>query len=421
VQFVVVGLVIALALLWVTGILGERIAREQAIEDARTTTSLLAETVVEPALSAGLLGTNAGDLDKFDRLIRSRVLENDVVRVKVWDDTGTIIYSDEPRLIGQRFELESDEEEVLQNGGSAAGLSDLTSPENKYDQQLGRVLEVYTRVQTPDGKPLLFEVYLSDDNLQQRTDALFTQFRPLTVGGVVLFLILSTPLLWVVSRRADRAAADRERFLVMATEASDAERRRIARDLHDGVVQDLAGTSFALSGLAREVEERSSEQSEQIEQLATSVRASLMSLRSLLVEIYPPELAGIGLAAALQDLVAPANKVSVAVKLDVTDVDDLPDDVTALIWRTAQECVRNALRHGQPTRLRIDVHVEEAGQVAVMIVTDNGRGFDTSDPPQGDHFGLRGLRDLARESGASLAVRSTPGLGTEATLRVPVT
>jgi signal transduction histidine kinase len=186
-------------------------------------------------------------------------------------------------------------------------------------------------------------------------------------------------------------------------------------------VQDLAGTSFALSGLAREVEDRSSdEQSEQIEQLATSVRSSLMSLRSLLVEIYPPELAGVGLAAALQDLVAPAYKASVPVQLDVTDVDDLPDEVTALIWRTAQECVRNALRHGQPSRLRIDVHVEEEGRIAVMTVTDNGRGFDTSEPPHDDHFGLRGLRDLARESGGSLGVRSTLGLGTEATLRVPV-
>jgi signal transduction histidine kinase len=207
----------------------------------------------------------------------------------------------------------------------------------------------------------------------------------------------------------------------MATDASDAERRRIARDLHDGVVQDLAGTSFALSGLAREVENRSNdEQRTQLEQLAASARSSLMSLRSLLVEIYPPELAGAGLAAALQDLVAPAKEASVTVQLDVTDVDDLPDEVTALIWRTAQECVRNALRHGQPSQLHIDVHVEDAGHLAVMSVSDNGRGFDTTEPLEGDHFGLRGLRDLARESGGSLDVRSAHGEGTEATLRVPV-
>ncbi len=75
VQFVVVGLVVAVFLAWVTGVMGERLAQEQAIEDARTTTELLAQTVVEPALSAGLLDTEAGDLDRFDRLVRSRVIE----------------------------------------------------------------------------------------------------------------------------------------------------------------------------------------------------------------------------------------------------------------------------------------------------------------------------------------------------------
>jgi signal transduction histidine kinase len=95
------------------------------------------------------------------------------------------------------------------------------------------------------GEALLFELYLSDDNLQARADELYRLFRPLTVGRLLLFLALTAPLVWVLSRRAD-AAADREWLLVMASDASDAERRRVARDLHDGVVQDLAGTSFAL-------------------------------------------------------------------------------------------------------------------------------------------------------------------------------
>ncbi len=115
------------------------------------------------------------------------------------------------------------------------------------------MLEVYTRVEAPGGEQLLFELYLTDANLEARADELFRLFRPLTVGGLLLFLLLTTPLVWVLSRRADAAAADRERLLVMAADASDAERRRVARDLHDGVVQDLAGTSFALSGIARDV------------------------------------------------------------------------------------------------------------------------------------------------------------------------
>ena len=298
--------------------LGERLAQQQAIEDARATTELLAETVVEPALSSGLLDTEAGDLDRFDRLVRSRVMGGEVVRVKIWDAEGRIVYSDEPRLIDQTFELGDDQQVVLDNGGSDAEVSDLSKSENSLDQGLGRVLEVYTRVEAPGGEPLLFELYLTDDNLEARADELFRLFRPLTVGGLLLFLLLTTPLVWVLSRRADAAAADRERLLVMAADASDAERRRVARDLHDGVVQDLAGTSFALSGIGQGRRGRRSDHERprlnaDLERLAAAVRRSLLALRSLLVEIYPPQLDGAGLGAALQDLVAPAEQAGVDV------------------------------------------------------------------------------------------------------------
>jgi signal transduction histidine kinase len=418
VQFVVVGLVVAGVLAWVTGVVGERLAQEQAIEDARTTTELLAQTVIEPSLSSGLLDTDAGDLDRFDRVVRSRMLDGDVLRVKIWSADGVVIYSDEPRLIGAQFDLGDEQRAVLENGGSNAEVADLSKSENEFDQGLGSVLEVYTRVQEPGGEALLFELYLSDDDLQTRADELFALFRPLTVGGLLLFLLLTTPLVWVLSRRADAAAADRERLLVMAAEASDAERRRVARDLHDGVVQDLAGTSFALSGLAREAD--SASLATELEKLATAVRKSLLALRSLLVEIYPPELDGAGLGAALQDLVAPAEQAGVEVTLVIGDVELLPDNVTALVWRTAQECVRNALRHGRPSLLQITVSTDASSGVVSLVVRDDGSGFDPNADPAADSFGLRGLRDLARESGGSLAVESTRGRGTTVTLEVPL-
>lgn len=423
VQFVVVGLVVAVFLAWITGVLGERLAQEQAIDDARSTTALLAETVAEPALSSGLLDTQAGDLDRFDRLVRSRVLRGEVVRVKVWDADGRIVYSDEPRLIDQTFGLGADQREVLANGGSDAEVSDLSKSENTLDQQIGRVLEVYSRIEAPSGEPLLFELYLSDDNLEARADELFRLFRPLTVGGLLLFLLLTTPLVWVLSRRADAAADDRERLLVMAADASDAERRRVARDLHDGVVQDLAGTSFALSGIARDAASDTQPDraslSRELERLASAVRRSLLGLRSLLVEIYPPELHGIGLGAALQDLLATARESGIEVQLDVAGTDELGSDETALIWRTAQECVRNAARHGSPDHLAVSVGVGVDPAVATLTVSDDGAGFDAEAPWNRESFGLRGLRDLAREAGGTLTVTSAPGQGTKVRLEVP--
>ena len=427
VQFVAVGLVTAVLLAVVTGWFSERAARAEAIHDAQSTTELLAHAVIQPALSAGVVGAQAADLDQFDRLVRQRVQDGEVLRVKLWNSAGEVVYSDEPRLIGERFELGDEQLRVLEFGGTDAEVSDLTKSENQYEQPLGRVLEVYTRVSAPDGEPLLFELYFPYDDVARRTDQVLAAFRPITVGGILLFLALTVPLVWLLARRLDDAATERERLLLAAAQASDAERRRIARDLHDGVVQDLAGTSFALSATAREipagVDGSRQRLRGELESLATGVRRSLRSLRSLLVEIYPPDLSGASLPSALDDLLAPVAASGVAVTLEVPDTSDLPEEVVALVWRTAQECVRNASRHGHPTRVLVRLTSNDAvNSVARRIrleVSDDGIGFDADRPTEGDHFGLRGLRDLAGEAGGSLQLTSAPGSGTTVVLEVP--
>jgi signal transduction histidine kinase len=190
-------------------------------------------------------------------------------------------------------------------------------------------------------------------------------------------------------------------------------------------VQDLAGTSFALSGLARDIETTPEAGSggrplaHEIERLATAVRSSLLALRSLLVEIYPPQLDGAGLGAALQDLVAPVQEAAVTVHLEVGASEALSAQTTALVWRTAQECVRNAMRHANPRSLRISVTVGRDPAEAVLTVTDDGQGFDVARDPAPESFGLRGLRDLAQEAHGSLTVQSNTGEGTSVTLVVP--
>ena len=241
-------------------------------------------------------------------------------------------------------------------------------------------------------------------------------FRPITVAGLLIFLALTVPLVWVLARRLDAAAADRERLLLAAVEASDAERRRIARDLHDGVVQDLAGTSFALSATARDVADRP-ETAARLDALGMGVRHSLRSLRSLLVEIYPPDLRTEGLSAAINDLVAPANAAGISVDLAVADTHGMRDEVVALVWRVAQETVRNAVRHGHPEHLT--VHLTAPPGSVVLEVRDDGEGYDTATAPEQGHLGLRALHDLVRDSGGTLEITSAPGQGTQVRLEVP--
>lgn len=108
----------------------------------------------------------------------------------------------------------------------------------------------------------------------------------------------------------------------------------------------------------------------------------------------------------------------ISVRLEVCDTSVLTDEVTALLWRGAQEAVRNVSTHSEASALSIRVHVMP--DAAVLEVSDNGRGFDPTQLPPAGHFGLRGLRDLATEAGGRLDVVSAPGEGTRVEMEVPV-
>jgi signal transduction histidine kinase len=208
-----------------------------------------------------------------------------------------------------------------------------------------------------------------------------------------------------------------------AIDATDAERRRIATDLHDGVVQDLAGVGFSLSAAAREAE-AAGEDGAELRQAGERVREAVRALRSLLVDIYPPSLAESGLESALSDLTARVEASGLDTSLTVAGpVAGLDGDTTRLLYRTAQEGLRNVVSHAGASRVdvRVDVPTNGDGGPAVLEVVDDGAGI-TGDalPEREGHIGLRGLAGLAATMGASLMIDTTPGRGTTLRLEVPV-
>lgn len=405
-QFLVVWLVVVVLVLVATGRLSSTAAEDEAIEDAVATTEVLARSVAEPGLPPGLVDGDPRALARFDARVLERLMVGDVERVKIWDAEGRIVYSDQTRLIGNTYELGPSERAVLASGELEAERSDLTKDENRYERNGGGLLEVYTRIRSPEGDPLLFEVYYSAARIDERRAEVLSAFRPITVGALLALLALTTPLVWVLTRRLRRAAEERERLLRAAVEASEAERRRIARDLHDTVVQDLSGTVFALSAAARGGGVASSA----LESMAGSLRDSLRSLRSLLVEIHPPNLGTNGLAGALEDLVAPAAARGVVADVDTSGLGAVDPAAAAVVWRVAQEAVRNVLRHAEASRLHVGVRTD--GSLVRLVVEDDGRGFDPTEVHDRTHYGLRGLAGLVEEVGGTLEVTAAPGRGT---------
>jgi two-component system NarL family sensor kinase len=135
---------------------------------------------------------------------------------------------------------------------------------------------------------LLFETYTPLSTVGAQARSIWVQFLPITLGGLLLMQAIQLPLAARLARQTDRARREREQMLHRALAASDAERRRIAADLHDGVVQDLAATAVTLAGSAIIAErDGTPTAARRLHEAADSLRGAIRSLRSLVVGIYP--------------------------------------------------------------------------------------------------------------------------------------
>jgi two-component system, NarL family, sensor kinase len=415
-RFALTGVIASVLVIAVTAWASRRVGTEQAIVDAQQVTWVSMRGIVEPALSDGLLTADADALERLDSAVRSSVLRGSLVRVKVWAADGTILYSDEPRLIGERFELGDDEIAVLSGAEPDAEVSDLAKPENRYEVET-KLLEVYAGTELPNGTPVLFEAYFRYSGVTDVGRRLWLQFAPIVIGAILLLQLIQVPLAWSMARRLDRSQRERERLLGHAISAGEAERRRIASDLHDGVVQDLTGLSLHLAAVAR----GGPIGNDEAVAASASIRASIKSLRSLLVEIYPPNLHEEGLESALGDLVGRLTGRGIDARLSVELGDVVPDRETAgLVYRTAQEALRNVVAHSLASTVVISVRLVDHD--LELVVDDDGRGFaerDLEDRSSEGHVGLRSLAHLAGELGGSLIVRSSVGTGTRLVLLLP--
>jgi two-component system NarL family sensor kinase len=413
---------VAVVILAVVGLyLQGRLGRNESIRFSRESAVLVGRGIIGPLLTDAALDGDPAALAQLDRVVRGHVLDDEIVRVKVRQRDGLVVYSDRAELIGQRLPLDASEVAAFESETGAGVVTDLRDPENVSEREFGTVLEVDVGVDTPGGRRVIVDSFERSTGVFAGGRRLWLAFAPILLGVIILLWLTQGPLTWRMARQLRRGQEDRERLLVRAVEASDVERRRIAADLHDGVVQRLAGTAYSLAAAVERLPSASKDETKgMLDEAVVGVRRVMQELRSLIVEIHPPTLEQAGLEAALNDLVAPLAARGIASEVHVDDGVHPTSQVEKLVFRGAQEAVRNVIAHARAETVAIAVTKEE--DVVRLVVVDDGRGIDEQQRASKEHdghVGLTLLAELAAEMRGTLTVATRVEGGTRLTLEVP--
>lgn len=243
----------------------------------------------------------------------------------------------------------------------------------------------------------------------------------------------TTGLVWDISdrKRADAAAelerreVERDALHREMAAAEEAERRRLARELHDQLGQHLAAFSLGLADARRRLSDGRSADA-RLTQLEELARLMTRDARYLALELRPPELDDVGLVDALQSYVEQwSMRYGVPVEMAVTgfEADQSPSvEAASALYRIAQEGLTNIAKHAHATQ--VSVVLDRVDGEVRLIVEDNGRGFDveaTREQARRERrLGLAGMQERVALSRGSLTLESSPGAGTALFVRLPM-
>jgi signal transduction histidine kinase len=197
------------------------------------------------------------------------------------------------------------------------------------------------------------------------------------------------------------------------------ERNRIARELHDAVTQKLFSLRLTAEAAAALVDRDPARATAELDTVRRLAADAIEELRSVVVGLRPVDLAGDGLDTALRKQAELLDRVHrAAVRFRGDGAPRLAAEREEAVYRIAQEALHNALRHGAPSEVNVDLHVRNGS--LVLEVVDDGSGFDPDAPEGAAHrLGLASMRERARAVGGRLAVTSRPRRGTSVRLEVP--
>lgn len=447
-QFLLVSAALLLLSMAVVGSwLGMEIERS-AVNRAAAVSAVYVESIL-----AAQLRQDSGDAmatvamhEALDRIFVSGPLHRKVVRFKLWDGDGAILYSSEHGQVGTRFAVDGPLATAFA-GTVQARLSNLDEQDNLSERDhWQRLIEVYVPVRTDPQGPIVAvaEFYHATENIDREIRSAQRRSWVLVIVATLAVLLL----LFGMVRRVDdtllqqrddlhsqlrqlRAALDEnERMRTRLGEAGAAttalnERllHRVAADLHDGPAQTLA---FALMRFDEMVEScgqcagKERTFSPDLHAIQGALRSSLDDLRDIAAGLGMPGIAELSLAETAQRAVRDFERQSgIKIKAEIDGIpceSDLATKIT--IYRLLRESLWNSHRHapGGVPRVRVwrddeQVHIE---------ITDSGSGFDTQAAARSGRLGLAFMQERVRLLGGDFELESAPGHGTRIRVGLPL-
>jgi two-component system sensor histidine kinase UhpB len=212
-------------------------------------------------------------------------------------------------------------------------------------------------------------------------------------------------------RLLSRIESEQRRGGQLVVRAQEEERRRLARDLHDEVNQALTAILLRLEALRQDAPDELGDQLGEVKRLTNQAMEELLKLAR---QLRPTALDDHGLAAAIEGQVRSfANQTGIRANVETRgNISRLHPDKQLAVYRVAQEALSNVSQHADARH--VDVKLEASERGVILVVRDDGRGFQVPD----DGSGLGGMAERARLAGGRLAVNSAPGRGTALRLKI---
>lgn len=239
-------------------------------------------------------------------------------------------------------------------------------------------------------------------------------------GGVVALFFLG---LFIIQKNRRKAQAEKDAIIIServkglqaVIESTETERRRIARDLHDGIGQQLGGLKLAWQQIGKNL---SPEEKIKLDSLSQILNETSTEVRNLSHQMMPKMLEQDGLKPAIEDMLLKTlgiNKISFDYNFSANQKRLVPE-VELAIYRISQELIANILKHSSATKVVVDFY--ERQQKYFLMIEDNGKGFQNSENATLG-LGLQNIKARATAIKAELTFESTPGNGTTVILSIP--